>query len=426
MLYERINFINGQTLHAEHLNHLEDGITAMNNESLSRINVANLGIFGDGKTDVTNAVQELFESVQWMTEIYFPPGTYIFSRPLTIDKRVNIYGNPVSFTAAERIRTVFDFSRMENSSGAAVYGLTTGYFTMVKDITFVADAYEFAEDRVNFLINRDNGCFTSTVKRANIGALNIGDYGTARDLYFWGFSDLAIKCEDYSMIKDVSIRQCRNGISLGTDNTVDNVRVVYGETAILTMGGENTVSNIRADSLSGNAITIRGGLNKLTGILCDWVWKNAVTIIDGKGNNVDMAAGRCGIRGFSINPATVPGWFTDTTQAVVTLYGSTSGNLIRMSNYRSDLSDDNQGKWLFTPCIAISNDTGKALSQNNSFDLTIGDINVVPNMDTNLMRRFLLLPVGDQSVSGGMICNGRYVTFSEANRDNYTTAFTIL
>lgn len=397
----------------------------LSNQSIQRVNAADRGIIGDGATDVTAAVQALFDSVDWRTEIYFPPGRYMFSGPVHIDKRVNIYGSPVSFTAAERIHTVFDFTRMTNDTGAAVYGLTTGYFTLVKDITFECDAYEFIEDRAGFLLSRSNGCYTSTVKRANIGALNIGDYGTARDLFFMGFSDLAIKCEDYSVIKDVAIRQCRNGISLGTDNTVDNVRVVYGETAILTMGGENTVSNIRADSLSENAITIRGGLNKLTGILCDWVWKNAVAIIDGKGNNVDMAAGRCGIRLYGINPATTPGSYTDTSAAVIRLYGTTNGNLIRMSNYRADLSDNNQGKWLFTPCVAIGNDSGKELSKNNSFDLTVGDVSVVPGMDTGVMRRFLLLPMASQSVTGGMTCNGRSVIFTDANRDNYATAFEV-
>ena len=84
-----------------------------------------------------------------------------------------------------------------------------------------------------------------------------------------------------------------------------------------------------------------------------------------------------------------------------------------------------QGKWLFTPCVVISNEAGKALSQNNSFDLTVGDVSVVPGMDMGIMRRFLLLPMPDQNVTGGMTCNGRSVVFTNANRDNYASAFEV-
>ncbi len=394
----------------------------LKNLQIQRLNVADYGIYGDGATDVTQAVQALLDSAPWFTEIYFPSGTYLISGPLTLGRRVNLLGDPLSFTQAERIHTVFDFSAMENSGEEDLYGLTCDYFTLVKDICFQGGAYEFTEYRTEFLSDRTKTP-SASVLRPGIGGVKFSDYGHCENCYFYGFSACGVYANDYGVYQNLSFRQCKDGLWLGTDNVARNLRASYGETAIPRAGGENLISNLRCDSMSGTCVTLNGGLNQVRNLLCDWVYKNAVSIIDGKGNTVAMSAGRCGITGYSVDPAKTPGSFTDHTRSVVTLYGKTTGNHISISGYRADLSDNNAGIWLYTPLVCLYGASGSELPHHNTLDLTLGDVAVSRDMDRQALRRFLLLPLSSSAASGVCRCNGTEVRFRGATADNYDTAF---
>jgi len=58
------------------------------------INVANRGIIGDGRTDVTSALASLLQEAQYSGNrtLYFPPGTYIISGDIVIPENVRIVG----------------------------------------------------------------------------------------------------------------------------------------------------------------------------------------------------------------------------------------------------------------------------------------------------------------------------------------------
>lgn len=147
---------------------LKEGLA---NLKIKKINVADYGIKGNGE-DVADAVLDLIERFKWKNvNLYFPSGTYKFSKPVRFYGRVNVIGEPFAFTATERNRTVFDFSLID-SQESETYCVTCDYFTLFKNITLYSDAYKFTEDRKAFLSDRNVMPFVATVNKQNISGIS--------------------------------------------------------------------------------------------------------------------------------------------------------------------------------------------------------------------------------------------------------------
>lgn len=398
------------------------------NLKIKKINVADYGI-KDNREDVADAVLNLIERFKWQNvNLYFPSGTYKFSKPIRFYGRVNVIGEPFAFTATERSRTVFDFSLID-SQESETYCVTCDYFTLFKNITLYSDAYTFTENRNAFLSDRDVMPFVGTVNKQNISGINFDDYGHAENLYVFGFSKTGINMHDYGLAKDITFRSTNEPMLIGTDNIIDNIRFDKCGTCISSMGGENIVTKLRADSIIEKCITVIGGQNQIKDCVFDWVYKNALDI-RGNGNVIDISSGRCGIKSYDVNPVTTKLSFSGdngTNFAVVRLTNSGTyapkGNKIRISGYRSDVSDDNSEKWLYTPFITIVTD-GVSPLQENYFDLSVGDVDLsAENLNAETYRRFINFFYTTKQFSAMCLLNMVPVKIKNADSDNYATSF---
>ena len=398
------------------------------NLKIKKINVADYGIKDNGE-DVADAVLNLIERFKWKNvNLYFPSGTYKFSKPIRFYGRVNVIGEPFAFTATERSRTVFDFSLID-SQKSETYCVTCDYFTLFKNITLYSDAYTFTENRNAFLSDRDVMPFVGTVNKQNISGINFDDYGHAENLYMFGFSKTGINMHDYGLAKDITFRSTNEPMIIGTDNIIDNIRFDKCGTCISSMGGENIVTKLRADSIIEKCITVIGGQNQIKDCVFDWVYKNALDI-RGNGNVIDISSGRCGIKLYDVNPVTTKLSFSGdngTNFAVVRLTNSGTyapkGNKIKISGYKSDVSDDNRGKWLYTPFITIATDDVSPI-QENYFDLSVSDVDLsVENLNAEVYRRFINFFYTTKQFSAMCLLNMIPVKIKNANSDNYATSF---
>lgn len=398
------------------------------NLKIKKINVADYGIKDNGE-DVADAVLNLIERFKWKNvNLYFPSGTYKFSKPIRFYGRVNVIGEPFAFTATERSRTVFDFSLID-SQESETYCVTCDYFTLFKNITLYSDAYVFTENRNAFLSDRDVMPFVGTVNKQNISGINFDDYGHAENLYMFGFSKTGINMHDYGIAKDITFRSTNEPMIIGTDNIIDNIRFDKCGTCISSMGGENIVTKLRADSIIEKCITVIGGQNQIKDCVFDWVYKNALDI-RGNGNVIDISSGRCGIKLYDVNPVTTKLSFSGdngTNFAVVRLTNSGTyapkGNKIRISGYKSDVSDDNRGRWLYTPFITIVTDDVSPI-QENYFDLSVSDIDLsVESLNAEVYRRFINFFYTTKQFSAMCLLNMIPVKIKNANSDNYATSF---
>lgn len=398
------------------------------NLKIKKINVADYGIKDNGE-DVADAVLNLIERFKWKNvNLYFPSGTYKFSKPIRFYGRVNVIGEPFAFTATERSRTVFDFSLID-SQESEIYCVTCDYFTLFKNITLYSDAYMFTENRNAFLSDRDVMPFVGTVNKQNISGINFDDYGHAENLYVFGFSKTGINMHDYGIAKDITFRSTNEPMIIGTDNIIDNIRFDKCGTCISSMGGENIVTKLRADSIIEKCITVIGGQNQIKDCVFDWVYKNALDI-RGNGNVIDISSGRCGIKLYDVNPVTTKLSFSGdngTNFAVVRLTNSGTyapkGNKIRISGYKSDVSDDNRGKWLYTPFITIVTDDVSPI-QENYFDLSVSDVDLSEeNLNAEVYRRFINFFYTTKQFSAMCMLNMIPVKIKNANSDNYATSF---
>ncbi len=398
------------------------------NLKIKKINVADYRIKDNGE-DVADAVLNLIERFKWQNvNLYFPSGTYKFSKPIRFYGRVNVIGEPFAFTATERSRTVFDFSLID-SQESETYCVTCDYFTLFKNITLYSDAYTFTENRNAFLSDRDVMPFVGTVNKQNISGINFDDYGHAENLYVFGFSKTGINMHDYGLAKDITFRSTNEPMIIGTDNIIDNIRFDKCGTCISSMGGENIVTKLRADSIIEKCITVIGGQNQIKDCVFDWVYKNALDI-RGNGNVIDISSGRCGIKSYDVNPVTTKLSFSGdngTNFAVVRLTNSGTyapkGNKIRISGYRIDVSDDNSEKWLYTPFITIVTD-GVSPLQENYFDLSVSDVDLsAENLNAETYRRFINFFYTTKQFSAMCLLNMVPVKIKNADSDNYATSF---
>lgn len=398
------------------------------NLKIKKINVADHGIKDNGE-DVADAVLNLIERFKWQNvNLYFPSGTYKFSKPIRFYGRVNVIGEPLAFTATERSRTVFDFSLID-SQESETYCVTCDYFTLFKNITLYSDAYTFTENRNAFLSDRNVMPFVGTVNKQNISGINFDDYGHAENLYVFGFSKTGINMHDYGLAKDITFRSTNEPMIIGTDNIIDNIRFDKCGTCISSMSGENIVTKLRADSIIEKCITVIGGQNQIKDCVFDWVYKNALDI-RGNGNVIDISSGRCGIKSYDIDPVTTKLSFSGdngTNFAVVRLTNSGTyapkGNKIRISGYRNDVSDDNSGKWLYTPLATIVTD-GVSPLQENYFDLSVSDVDLsAENLNAEMYRRFINFFYTTKQFSAMCLLNMVPVKIKNADSNNYATSF---
>ena len=137
--------------------------------------------------------------------------------------------------------------------------------------------------------------FTVNKTRNNITGLSIGLFGnTVENVSIQG-CNIGINGSAYNTFNNVSFLECEIGLQIQSDNQLSLIRGIRCKIGINIVGGLNTLTNIRFDSIQEYGITIDYGANynTITGFVADWCQYGAISI-NSNNNYINGYIGRCG------------------------------------------------------------------------------------------------------------------------------------
>ena len=278
------------------------------NESLGHlgkrcINVLEHGIVGDGVTDNYDAIQNLINSADEGSTIFFPKGVYCISKGLvTSSKNINIVGERKGRYIANndnpsaKFGSIIEYIGTENAT-MLTQGASDWYLTM-SNITFYSDSCKF----------KDNGLADGTIPYLQY-ALELSDkvvngieciHGCQlRNVAVVGMSGYGIKPSQSQNIIECDIYSCRYGIlQENNDLMIRNCYISASGTAIYCKGSKNLIaSDCYMDLLTEYGIYCENYLSgNITDCYIDHSNYSAVCVKGASNNlNLDIYCGRNGI-----------------------------------------------------------------------------------------------------------------------------------
>lgn len=404
----------------------------MKNVNKGIFNVTDYGIYPNGK-DMSDKLNVFLSSamkyVANLSTLYFPGGTYKFTKPINVVFRCNIIGDDVSVYGNEQIGTVFDFSDITNDSEDELWCITANQqIYKIENIAFISNSYSLSENR-NTLLNTFNDPWTEVINQENICCINCAGY--INKCYFKGWSGKCI--EGYYMnITNSYFTSSNICIFCKTDSTIDNIRSI-GCNNIINASALTTISNIRGDSIRGEALILNSSCI-LNNVVIDWGYKSVYSI---QGSN---SAGLSTYSGYNynvntyrnvINPALINKKTLDNVDVTydmgiisikringikafncnITIQGIFLSNIKDGSiNYESDK--------ITTITIPLTIDIETLINLSGIVNITLFDINiddVISNV--SLVKNFIYVISGE--VTGEVILNNRHFYFKNLDKDHY-------
>lgn len=275
------------------------------------INVLNAGVKNDGKTPVSDRINELLKNLEY-NKLYFPSGIYL------LDKKILCHGpNDVAlvgesyqsenyYADGSRNNTVFTIS--DDYVDNCIIDIAPHIRASIEGICFYGNSYKIvSDDNISTTGNLHN-MYTETILKEGISGIIINKAQSfVSNCFFEGFSDNGINARQYNNIYNCIFSNCRIAVQASFDNTIYNIICMQCGTGIMLgatseyentslndqVGGSNTVHNIRMDGMSKHGIEMYGYSNIVSGYIADQV-NYASVVIGGVANVITNASlSRC-------------------------------------------------------------------------------------------------------------------------------------
>lgn len=250
----------------------DNGVLSISENLINKINVKFFGVKGDGTTDDYEAIQNLINTVDSGTTLFFPKGVYCISKGLvTSNKNINIEGErkgryiSKADTPSSKFGSIIKYIGTENAT-MITQGSGDWYLTM-SNITLYSDSCTFT----------DNGLSDETVPYMQY-QINTGDivvngieciHGCQlRNICVTGMSGYGLKPAQAQNIIDCNFYQCKTCIQMeNNDLMLRNCYLTASDTAIFCKDSKNLImSDCYIDLLSGYGIYCE---NYLSGNITD-------------------------------------------------------------------------------------------------------------------------------------------------------------
>lgn len=237
------------------------------------INVLDHGVKGDGVCPVDDTLQDLICAAPEDSVLYFPKGKYLFTKGVTICKRLTLRGD--SFISSnfpqQGVTGVTSFIVMETPN--ITLFKVRGVKHCIQNISFYSDSYTMDTDHEKPAEGEIKLHHKPIINYQAVSAIeceNVKDgEGYYENLFIWGFSGTAIKMPDHSLANDITIFKCGCGIKAGAYTTISNSKI-WGSGYGMEISTGTLINNMRVEEVSYNAIKITGtGSNFLTNITVD-------------------------------------------------------------------------------------------------------------------------------------------------------------
>ena len=260
-----------------------------------RINVLKLGVKRNVDEDQSTLVNTILNSPTKKI-FFFPYGYYYFTNKITQNKRHDIIGDVVTTGDFDKDINGTRFVFMSVADNSTLLDCYSASRCTIKNIFIISNAVSISEDRTKHSTNGSPvDMFTVNKTRNNITGLSIGLFGNMIENVSVMGCNLGIFGGAYNTFDNVSFLECETGLQIQSDNQLSLIRGIRCKIGIDIVGGLNTLTNIRFDSIKEYAVNIEyeANYNTITGIVADWCQYGAISI-NSNNNYINGYIGRCG------------------------------------------------------------------------------------------------------------------------------------
>lgn len=229
-------------------------------------NVSDFGIFGDGVTDVTDLLNNLFAAIKHTRPvIYFPSGVYIISKTI-----YPFYNYGTTIMGDGRNSTVIKFTPSAGLNNVfAIYGNPNQGESVIKDISVTADLFSISRyTNINDYPSPENGYkhfHTFNSSSLNQGISGIYLTGQIENCQISGFNGVGILLHgSFKTVNNIRLSNCNialssfekinNAYSYNFDQIFRNISISKCKIGVLTALWNN-VHNAWIDEIYDYAIT---------------------------------------------------------------------------------------------------------------------------------------------------------------------------
>ena len=246
------------------------------------INVLENGIDNTGAHDVVPKLKELINQENEFTIFYFPEGTYLFETELEINVEITLQGD-----TSLQGNPCMGFNTQDSYTGRTnfITNVKDKDFTMIKlvkkkqcikNINFYSDSCKvqvnhepptYGKPGYHYeIIANTEHSITAIAASDNLHATNL--LGHYEDLCISGFSGTGIYIPYYSICDNLTVSNCGIGIASQSDVIISNCRVIYCRNGI-SLGKSNSLNNIKVEKIQRVGIACNTGGGRLMSIMID-------------------------------------------------------------------------------------------------------------------------------------------------------------
>lgn len=279
----------------------QDGVTVMNRDLYDNlqdgieergVTPQMFGAFGDGIHDDTDAI---ISALNTYGHCFFPKGTYLITKPITLQARWFMYGVKGSYISNLDSLPILKF-QIPISEGEKKSCIIGNGMYHISNLIIESDYIKITHDFSKIGTEENPFTITNLLPKDSLlyGIESIG-HCCISECIIRGFST-GIRYGNYHSIKNVTIQNCLYGIQGLTDSTVENLRIQDCDTGLHISGAGATILNVRMDNISSYAILLQSTGVFISNVFADMVGKELLYIYrDAEGCTVTNLNGRCAI-----------------------------------------------------------------------------------------------------------------------------------
>lgn len=259
-------------------------------------NVLDYDVKGDGVTDDTNAIQQIFDTVPVGYNVYFPSGTYIVTKGLTINKSINIIGNCAGLSPSNNIDCYSTIRLLEPTAGTTLLTVNSGWVN-INSLKFWCEESCYMKDTGN--VPTSSKHFRTRYFHQLIADINGIDFSqainlcTIKNCSFIGFSGYTINSNIYGIISDCMFHYNMGTCILNSDILMSDCVFSYNELPLTIQGNGCIIDNVHIDEPCSYGILINGSYNVITNIYIDRSCYSAIKMNYSLNNMIQGCVLRC-------------------------------------------------------------------------------------------------------------------------------------
>jgi hypothetical protein len=259
-------------------------------------NVLDYGVKGDGITDDTNAIQEIFDTVPCGYNVYFPSGTYIITKGLTINKPINITGNCIGLSPSNNIDCYSTIRLLNPKAGTTLLTVNSGWAN-ISSLKFWCEECCVMTETGN--VPSSTNHFRTRYFHQLIANINGIDFSqsinlcTIKNCSFIGFSGYTINSNIYGIISNCLFHYNMGTCILNSDILMSDCVFSYDELPLTVQGNGCVIDNVHIDEPCSYGIVINGSYNVITNIYIDRSCYSAIKMNYSLNNMIQGCVLRC-------------------------------------------------------------------------------------------------------------------------------------